>query len=53
MIAHFLTGLLVGVLIGLAIAPILRSWILWQTVRAWDDRDDRADRPAMYGDDEP
>jgi hypothetical protein len=38
-IAHFLTGVIVGLLLGLALAPFLRSWILWQQARAWDERD--------------
>ena len=33
MVAEFLAGVIVGVLIGLAIAPVLRSWILWQTAK--------------------
>lgn len=36
--AHFLTGVILGVLIGLAIAPFLRSWILWRQARELDER---------------
>ena len=38
-IAHFLTGVIVGLLLGLALAPFLRSWILWQQAKEWDERD--------------
>lgn len=34
MVAEFLAGVIVGVLIGLAIAPVLRTWILWQTAKS-------------------
>lgn len=37
MVAEFLAGVIVGVLIGLAIAPLLRSWILWQTAKTLQD----------------
>lgn len=43
-IVQFLTGLIVGVLIGLAIAPVLQSWLVWQEARRWDDRDRDRDR---------
>jgi hypothetical protein len=33
-VAQFLTGVIVGILIGLALAPLLRSWLLWQHARA-------------------
>jgi hypothetical protein len=35
MVAQFLAGVIVGVLIGLAVAPLLRSWILWQIAKGW------------------
>lgn len=44
MIGQFLAGLIVGVLLGLAIAPLLRAWILWQTAAAWRDEDHASDR---------
>src|ERR1051326_2136832 len=31
-IGNFLAGLLVGTLLGLALAPIVRSWLTWKTV---------------------
>jgi hypothetical protein len=46
MVAEFLAGLIVGVLLGLTLAPILRSWILWQVVRQWRDPPTDADREA-------
>jgi hypothetical protein len=38
-IAQFLAGVIVGVLIGLALAPLLRSWILWQMTKPWREKD--------------
>jgi hypothetical protein len=35
MVGQFLAGVIVGVLIGLALAPVLRSWISWQVVKSW------------------
>jgi hypothetical protein len=35
MVGQFLAGVIVGVLIGLALAPVLRSWILWQMTKPW------------------
>jgi hypothetical protein len=43
-IAEFLAGLIVGVLIGLALAPVLRAWILWQVFSQWRDPPTDADR---------
>jgi hypothetical protein len=31
-VANFVIGLLVGTLLGLAIAPVLRAWLTWKTV---------------------
>jgi len=31
-VANFIAGLLVGTLLGLAIAPILRAWLAWKTL---------------------
>lgn len=31
-VANFLAGVLVGALLGLAVAPVLRAWITWRTV---------------------
>jgi hypothetical protein len=42
-VAYFLTGLIIGVLLGLAVAPFLRSWLMWHQARAWDERDRAAD----------
>jgi hypothetical protein len=30
-VANFLAGLLIGVLLGLAVAPVLRSWLMWKS----------------------
>ncbi len=46
MAAPFLTGILVGLLIGLAIAPLLRSWVLWHMLRTWREGDEGAYREA-------
>jgi hypothetical protein len=35
MIAEFIAGLLVGTLLGLALAPLLRSWVLWKMTESW------------------
>jgi hypothetical protein len=35
MVGQFLAGIIVGVLIGLALAPLLRSWILWRMTESW------------------
>ena len=37
MVVQFLTGVIVGVLIGLAISPLLREWVLWQRAERWRD----------------
>lgn len=37
MVAQFLAGVIVGVLIGLALAPVLRSWISWQIAKTWSE----------------
>lgn len=34
MVAEFLAGVIVGILIGLAVAPVLRAWVIQQTVRS-------------------
>ncbi|MGH7859272.1 MAG: hypothetical protein ACREQY_18250 [Candidatus Binatia bacterium] len=44
MVGEFLVGLIVGVLLGLALAPLLRAWMLWQMASAWRDRSTR-ERP--------
>jgi hypothetical protein len=31
-VANFLAGLIVGALLGLAVAPVLRAWINWRVV---------------------
>ena len=31
-VANFFAGLLVGTLLGLALAPVLRAWLAWKTV---------------------
>jgi hypothetical protein len=35
MVAQFLAGVIVGALIGLALAPLLRSWMSWQMTKPW------------------
>jgi hypothetical protein len=45
MVAEFLAGVIVGVLIGLTLAPVLRSWILWQMAKEW--RDSRPSSPIV------
>lgn len=37
MVAEFLAGVIVGVLIGLAIAPVLRTWIQWKVAQSIRD----------------
>lgn len=37
-VVEFLTGVIVGVLIGLAAAPFLQAWLLWRQSRAWYPR---------------
>jgi hypothetical protein len=32
LVANFAAGVLVGVLLGLALAPVLRAWVLWKSV---------------------
>jgi len=39
MVAEFLAGVIVGVLIGLTLAPVLRSWIVWQMMKQWREQD--------------
>lgn len=51
MVTEFLTGVIVGLLIGLALAPVLRSWIAWQMTKAWREREAPADRPPDRSDD--
>jgi hypothetical protein len=31
-VANFIAGLLIGTLLGLAIAPVFRAWLLWKSV---------------------
>jgi hypothetical protein len=31
-VANFAAGLLIGVLLGLALAPVVRAWVAWRTV---------------------
>lgn len=31
-VANFMAGLLIGTLLGLAIAPVFRAWLLWKSV---------------------
>jgi hypothetical protein len=31
-VANFVAGVLVGTLLGLALAPLVRSWLAWKTV---------------------
>jgi hypothetical protein len=31
-VANFIAGMLVGTLLGLALAPIVRAWLAWKTV---------------------
>ena len=38
-VAQFIAGVIVGLLLGLALAPFLRSWLLWQQAKAWQQRD--------------
>jgi len=46
-IGNFLAGLLVGTLLGLALAPIVRSWLTWKTVEEARRIDERtADAPS-------
>jgi ABC-type protease/lipase transport system fused ATPase/permease subunit len=40
-IGNFLAGLLVGTLLGLALAPIVRAWLTWKTVEEARRADDR------------
>jgi hypothetical protein len=40
-VANFLAGLLVGTLLGLALAPIVRAWLTWKTVEEARRADDR------------
>jgi hypothetical protein len=40
-IVDFLTGLIVGTLLGLALAPVLQAWIAWRIVQGTDTRRDR------------
>jgi hypothetical protein len=47
MIWYFLAGVIVGVHLGLLLAPILRSWIYWQQERRWKDRDQSRDRARV------
>lgn len=44
MVGEFFVGLIVGVLLGLALAPLLRAWMLWQMAGAWRDRSPRERR---------
>jgi hypothetical protein len=37
MVAQFLAGVIFGILIGLALAPLLRSWIAWQMTKSSRD----------------
>jgi F0F1-type ATP synthase assembly protein I len=39
MVAQFLAGVIVGVLLGLALMPFLRSWILWRRTNELAERD--------------
>lgn len=39
MVGQFLAGVIVGILIGLTLAPLLRSWVLWQIAKTWRDRE--------------
>ncbi|MEX2393071.1 MAG: hypothetical protein WD826_01195 [Actinomycetota bacterium] len=39
MIAQFLAGVIVGALLGLAIAPFLRAWLLWRRTNELAERD--------------
>jgi hypothetical protein len=45
LVAYFVAGLIVGTLLGLALAPVLRSWILWQITQ--DARDAAAQLPDV------
>jgi hypothetical protein len=44
-VANFLAGLLVGTLLGLALAPIVRAWLTWKTVEEARRTDDRTTEP--------
>jgi hypothetical protein len=37
-LGEFLAGVIIGVLIGLTLAPVLRSWIAWQVATGWRAR---------------
>ncbi len=39
MVGQFLAGVIVGVLIGLALAPLLRSWISWRIAKVAHERE--------------
>jgi hypothetical protein len=42
-IAQFLAGVLVGVLLGLAAAPFLRAWVSWKMTEVWRQSDEQSD----------
>jgi hypothetical protein len=48
-VANFVAGLLVGTLLGLALAPVVRAWLTWKTVegarRADELQPDRSSTP--------
>lgn len=51
MVGIFLAGLIVGALLGLASAPLLRAWILWQTAERWRDAEPASHSQAAENED--
>jgi hypothetical protein len=49
MVAEFLAGVLVGMLAGLALAPLLRSWVLWRMSEPWRRQDENKRTPSQIG----
>ena len=44
-VANFLAGLLIGTLLGLAVAPVLRAWLTWKSIEeARQDDGSESDR---------